>query len=72
MMVDGLGQVHIILTYDEYQDLMKYADDKVIEDGIINTIVIRATNSILSDIGMCSDCKLAAMAKNLLDLDTNE
>ncbi len=55
-MVDGLGQVHIILTYDEYQDLMKYADDKVIEDGIINTIIIRATNSLLSDIGMCSDC----------------
>ena len=71
-MVDALGQVHIILTYDEYQDLMKYVDDKVIEDGIINTIVIRATKSLLSDIGMCSDCKLATMAKKLLDMDTNE
>ena len=71
-MVDALGRVHIILTYDEYQDLMKYADDKVIEDGIINTIVIRATKSLLSDVGMCSDCKLASMAKNLLDLDTKE
>ena len=71
-MVDALGQVNIILTYDEYQDLMKYVDDKDIEDGIINTIVIRATKSLLSDIGMCSDCKLAEMAKILLDLDTNK
>ena len=71
-MVDALGRVNIILTYNEYQDLMKYADDNVIEDGIINTIIIRATNSLLSDIGMCSDCKLATMAKNLLDLDTNK
>ena len=71
-MVDAVGQVHNILTYDEYQDLMKYADDNVIEDGIINTIIIRATNSLLSDIGMCSDCKLATMAKKLLDMDTNE
>ena len=71
-MVDALGRVNIILTYNEYQDLMKYADDNVIEDGIINTIIIRATNSLLSDIGMCSDCKLAAMAKILLDMNTNE
>ena len=71
-MVDALGRVNIILTYNEYQDLMKYGDDNVIEDGIINTIIIRATKSLLSDIGMCSDCKLAEMAKILLDLDTNK